>query len=58
MKKLHINVYEALERYHSILKPCPQCRENMTPLDGYPESYLYCFKCKIKCDFKGKRLEK
>ena len=55
--KLHINVYEVLERYHAVCKPCPQCGKTMTPL-GADESYLYCWDCKIECDFEGKPLGK
>ena len=56
---MHANVYEALERYHAILKPCPQCGKNMTPLGDPPDDpYLYCWDCKIKCDFKGNKLSK
>jgi len=54
-KKLHVDLDSVLKRYNAILKPCPKCGKTMTPLgDSSIESYLYCFDCKIQCDFEGK----
>ena len=52
--KLHIDLKSVLERYDAILKPCPKCGKDMTPLGDPPdEPYHYCFDCKLECDMKG-----
>lgn len=47
-----MDLNKVLERYNAIRKPCPICGKPMMPM-GDSESYLYCWDCKIKCDFEG-----
>ena len=56
MTKLKINIDRVLERYDSILKPCPKCGELMTPLGDPPEEpYLWCFDCRISQPLEGEK---